>query len=614
LTSASANGVKRNLVEFDGAGDLPDIKRQRLETGYAGNTQEHCHDIQKQAVSLKGSLSSCDHLLDGNGENPLIQSWSEAISEEKMAVMKSSLQHSVWLDSIDSHMLSTDEESKDVILASSAIAVNDGMMVGMQESAQQPASEVTIFEVTNKEGKTEDTFPSTALISSNGCEKASIEDSLDLNLSKEERFQSVVPIKDAQILLPTTIDTALNAQPVIPNGDAYGHYDVISACRAHRLQVLKSAAGKGVLTSKALQQLSQSASSLLIKIGNIDCLSSTLETATASDMPSSSQLRASELSQSAPYSQSENNPEESTAHSLESYLIQSHALLALNLHCAPDDLLAATSDHLLSKIDAQGRLNKWESNEQIRPFTAVLYLIGVLLVRIRTLAAPASRLLFRALETAVKKAPDVAVPLLLPMIVKTAHKLPINLVQESTQPQYEILTRVTRQALSAEQCNELVRGLCSQAMPASGRKDSTSLPGAGAVAVAGAANVIMLTILSAHSSESSLKAASSSSGKGGQNNKKKAVTSTESSSDLSTTEQNAHYMKWTAHIHTHPSFTSQNSVLDFTSVWCESMGFRPVRTPVPDPEFFRTIDTILKKVPLLPFILLGLLLMLIAML
>lgn len=599
MSYASASNVKRNLAKVDGAGDLPDTKRQRLETGYAGNTQEHCHDIQERAVSAKGSLSSCDHLLEGNDENPLIHSLSEAISEEKMAVMQSSLQHCVWLDSIDSNMLSPDAESRSVVVASSLTAESDKLLAGMQESAPQLAPKLTLFEVPNNEGKTEDTFPSTALISSNDYQKSLSKASLGLNAPKEEIVQSVAPIKDAQILLPTTKDTALNAHPVIPSGDAHGHYDVISACRAHRLQVLKSAAGKGVLNPKALQQLSQSASSLLIRIGNTECLTSTLEAATASDMPPSSQLRASELSQSAaPYSQSENNPEESTVHSLESYLIKSHSLLALNLHCAPDDLIAATSDHLLSKIDAQGRLNKWESNEQIRPFTAVLYLIGVLLVRIRILTAPASRLLFRALETAVKKAPDVAVTLLLPMIVKTAHKLAINLVQESTQPQYEILTRVTRQTLSAEQCNELVRCLCSQAMPASSRKDSTSLPGAGAVA--GAANVIMLTILSAHTSESSLKAASSSSGKGGQNNKKKAGTSTESTSDLSTAEQNAHYVRWTACIHTHPSFTSQHSVLDFTSVWCESMGFRPDRPPVPDPEFFRTIDTILKKVPLLP--------------
>ena len=613
MTVASANGVKRNLTKFDGAGGLPDNKRQRLETGYAGNTQELCQDIQEKAVSLKGSLSSCGHLLEGdNYDNSMIQPWSEAISVEKMGVMQSSLQHSVWLDSIDSHLLSPDAEIRNVVVASSLTAESDRILVDTPQSAPQPASELTLVEVPNNEGKTEDTFPSTAPISSNDCQKKLEEASLDLNGVIEQRVQSIAPIKHAQILLPTTKDAALSAQPVIPSGDAHGHYDVIAACRAHRLQVLKSAGGKGVLTPKALQQLSQSASSLLIRIGNIECLSSTLETATASDMPPSSQLRASELSQSAPYSQSENNPEESTVHFLGSYLIQSHALLALNLHCAPDDLIAATSDHLLSEIDAQGRLNKWESNEQIRPCTAVLYLIGVLLVRIRTLTAPASRLLFRALETAVKKAPDVAVTLLLPMIVKTAAKLAISLVQESTQPQYEILTRVTRQTLSADQCNELVRCLCSQAMPSSGKKDSTSLPGAGAVA--SAADVIMLTILSARSFESSLKAASSSSGKGGQNNKKKAGTSTESTSDLSTAEQNAHYVRWTAHTHTHTSFTSQHSVLDSTSVWFESMGFRPDRPPVPDPEFFRTIDTILKKVPLVPLILLGLILMLIAML
>ena len=611
MTLAPANDTKPNLAKVDGSGDLPDIKRQRLVTRCAGNTQELYHNIQEQAVNAKGSLSSCYHPLEGNDQNPIIQSWSQAISEEKMAVLQSSLQHSVWLNSIDSHTLSPDAEGKNVVVSSASIAVSDGE-VGMQESAPQSASELTRFEVPN-EGETEDSFSSTALISSKDCEKASIDAFLGLNAPKEETIQSVALIIDPQILLPTTTDIALNAHPVISSGDVHGHSEVIAACRAHRVQVLKSAAGKGLLTPKALQQLSQSASSLLIKIGNIECLSSTLEAAKSSEMMPSSQLRASELSQSAPYSQSENNPEESTVHSLESYLIQSHALLALNLYCAPDDLIAATSDHLLSKIDAQGKLNKWESNEQIRPFTAVLFLIGVLLVRIRTLTAPASRLLFRALETAVKKAPDMAVSLLLPMIVKTAHNLAFNLAQESTQPQYEVLTRVTRQTLSAEQCNELVRCLCSQALPVNNRRESTLLPGAsaGAVAGAGAANVIMLAILSGHFSESPLKTASSSSGKGGQNNKKKVGTTTKNSSDLSEAEQNAHYMRWTAHINTHPRLTSQHSLSDFTPVWCESMGFRPDRPPVPDPELFRTIDAILKKVPLLP-ILLGLLLKLIA--
>ena len=573
------------MIKFNETEDLPDIKRKCLENRHAGNIEVHCYDMQAQ-VAVAGSDNSAKS-YDSPSEDLIIESFSETISEEKMTVMRSSLLHTTWLHSMECLLPSSDTSSRNADSIILFTVISDGVPC-IEESDPQPASKLKLSGVPNNHGKIEDTSLTLTLVPSTNTSVKKLDEMTGL---------SVALIRDAQVPLPTSKERAGNDHLLIPTGDIHGFVEILSACRAHRLQVLKAAAGKGILTPKAIQQLSQSASLLLIKIGNIECLPSISDAMTASEMPPSDQS-----SQSMLYSQSMNNTEESSSvNSLESYLMQSYALLSLNFYCAPDDLIAATTDYLLSKIDAQEKLNKWESKEQICPQTAVLYLIGVLLLRIRTLTVPASRLLFRALETAVKKTPNLAVSLLLPMIVKTVHKLPVNLVQESTQPQFEILTRVTRQSLSVEQCNELVRCLCSNAMPTnvSRRFDTASLT----ATVSAAANLVMLAMFSVHSNDHLLKSTSSSGGKGGQNNRKKTIGSVDHMPDLSTAEQNSHYQRWTASISTHLGLSLQHPPRDITHVWCESMGYPPEGRTLPDPELYRTIDTILKKVRLSPLFL-----------
>ena len=577
-----------SMIKFDGTDDLPDMKRKCLESRHAGNTEVHCYDMKAQ-VAVADSADSGSYVSPS--EDLIIESLSKTISEEKMSLMRSSLLHTTWLHSMECDLPSSDTNSRnadDIILST---VISDEVPC-IKESDPQPASKLKQSGVPNNNGKMEDISLTPTLIPITKTSVKALDEMTGLN---------VALIRDAQLPFSTTKERAVNEQPMIPTGDIHGYVVILSACRAHRLQVIKASAGKGILTPKAIQQLSQSASLLLIKIGNIECSSSISEAVTTSEMTLSYQQTTSESSQSMLYSQSDNNTEElSSVHSLESYVIQSHALLSLNFYCAPDELIAATTDYLLSKIDAQDKLNKWESKEQIRPQTAVLYLIGVLLLRIRTLTVPASRLLFRALETAVKKTPNLAVNLLLPMIVKTVHKLPVNLAQESTQPQFEILTRVTRQSLSVEQCNDLVKCLCSNAMPTnvSRRIDTTFLT----ATVSAAANVVMLSLFSVHFHEHSLKSSSSSGGKSGQNNRKNIIGSVDHMSDLSIVEQNSHYQRWTASISTHPTLYLQqiHTPKDITYVWCESMGYPPEGRTLPDPELLRTIDTILKKVRLPP--------------
>ena len=573
-----------SMMKFNETEDLPHLKRKCLESRHAGNTEVRCYDMQAQVALADSDDSVCCY---SPSEDLIIESFSKTISEEKMSVMRSSLLHTTWLHSMECHLPSSDTSSRnaDAIIPPTVIS-DEGPCI--LESDPQPASKLKQSGVPHNNGQIEDTSLTPTFIPMTNTSVKVLDEMTGL---------SVALTRDAQIPLPTTKEKAGNEHPTIPTGDIHGYFELVSACRAHRLQVIKASAGKGILTPKAIQQLSQSTSLLLIKIGNIECLSSISEAVTTSEMTLSNQQTTSESSQSMLYSQSDNVAEESSSvHSLESYLIQSHALLSLNFYCAPDELIAATTDYLLSKIDALDKLNKWESKEQIRPQTAVLFLIGVLLLRIRTLTAPASRLLFRALETAVKKTPNLAVNLLLPMIVKTVPKLPVNLVQESTQPQFEILSRLTRQSLSVEQCNDLVRCLCSNAMPAnvSRRVDAASLT----AAVLAAANVVVLALFSVHSNEHSLKSTSSSGAKGGQNNKKKTIGSVDHISDLSIVEQNSHYQRWIASINTHPALCLQHThnLKDITHVWCESMGYLPEGRTLPDPELYRTIDTILKKV------------------
>jgi hypothetical protein len=139
---------------------------------------------------------------------------------------------------------------------------------------------------------------------------------------------------------------------------------------------------------------------------------------------------------------------------VETLRLQAHAVLALSLHRAPDDIIAAVSGLLLPQISAQSMQSHWQRGEQIPPVTSVIFLSGVLLMRVRTLLDPASRLLLRAVEVGVKNTPALMINCMLTLAVRPAT------VRVVSEPQHELVQRVARQLLSPEQCDELVCRLC----------------------------------------------------------------------------------------------------------------------------------------------------------
>ena len=260
------------------------------------------------------------------------------------------------------------------------------------------------------------------------------------------------------------------------------HHELLVACRAHRASVLRStmSAGTGSLPPSVVQQLSLSACQLLIRIGDLKSALPESSIVASSQNDRSQHTPSQGLSQS--LSQQDDITDEMQMYSIDTLLLQAAALLALCLHRAPDDILAAVSDQLLTRISSESKQSQWQNKEQIQPITAIIFLSGVLLTRIRSLSAPASRLLLRALEVGVKKTPDDMLSFILPLIAGATATL-----QPASQ-HHELLQRVARQVLSGVQCDELVYHLCFQgslgscdsltAIQAAGRVFDVLLPAA----------------------------------------------------------------------------------------------------------------------------------------
>ena len=229
------------------------------------------------------------------------------------------------------------------------------------------------------------------------------------------------------------------------------HTELLISCRTHRATVLKSSSSIGTasLSPKVVQQLSQSAVILLANIGNFKF------TDPASNGRAGSQMSPSQSS-TQPLSHLDETIDDMNKFSLNCLQLQARALLALSLHEASDDIIAAVSELLLSKVSSSGKQSEWHQ-EQIQPQTAVLFLSGVLLTRIRLLTSPASRWLLRSIEVSVRNTPDLVIRCVLSMIVGTG----FGAALAPSNPQYELLQRVSRQVLTGDQCDELVYHLCS---------------------------------------------------------------------------------------------------------------------------------------------------------
>jgi hypothetical protein len=215
---------------------------------------------------------------------------------------------------------------------------------------------------------------------------------LDIQVSVNPNIQvSLHP--DIQIPVRTDIresvntDTGVLSSPsrskIVECKENRSHSELLTSCRVHRNGVLRastSSAGGGSMTPKNMQQLTLSACTILIQIGDIHI----------STVGTESDTTTFDASQPSQFSQNENKNE----NSIESILLQNHALLALALHKAPDELISSICDSLFTKMD-----NSKHSGNDIHSITTVVFLSGVLLVRIRTLVTPASRLLLRYFDS-----------------------------------------------------------------------------------------------------------------------------------------------------------------------------------------------------------------------
>lgn len=374
------------------------------------------------------------------------------------------------------------------------------------------------------------------------------------------------------------------------------HKQLLIGCRAHRATVLRmtSSVGTGALAPKSVQQLCQSGCSLLIRIGSI-----TSDPKGPIEAPCEHQT----LSQSLPHSQLSQYPASGavvqTECSLDAIIKQTHALMALSLHCAPDEVIAAVSDFLLTKISSQNNQSTWQEGDRIQPVTAALFLSGILLLRVRILGAHASRLLLRAVEASVKRAPAMTIGFLLPSMMGPRCGSNTGLCQQSSMYQHEMVQRVARQVLSEAQCDNLLFHLSNSAALSVNRPDDPLPPTM--LATCFLVDALLCSALSDFP-----RATNAPTGKGHSNKRKQGQSTSSAKShgasdrsitmELSIIEQDVCLSKWTSTASSSSDSVSYGGALG--SLWCARMGLPIHDTPLLEAEsdLLVTINSILSKV------------------
>jgi hypothetical protein len=519
------------------------------------------------------SLESCGLWNSSSGSKSL------RLLPDRMAVILSSLSDTAWLSSIQDDF--TSRESDEILPKR-----NDPDLSGTR-SALNPNGEKNLVSTVE---------PSTAPVEI--CVTVACVDRLSTDVM---RGAADIDVGEIEVVKPPKIPTQVTFScadaktPVIVQATEIvdeARRQLLISCRAHRATVLRmtSSVGTGALAPKSVQQLCQSGCSLLIRIGSI-----------TGDLKGPIEgFEHQPLSQSLPHSQLSQLPTGGTVGemgcSLDAVTKQTHALMALSLHCAPDDVIAAVSDMLLTKINAQNNQSIWQEADRIQPVTAALFLSGILLLRVRILSAHASRLLLRAVEASVKRVPAMAIGFLLPSMIGPKCGSHTGLCQQSSLYQQEMLQRVARQVLSDAQCDELLYHL-SLSCTFGINRPGDSLPPA-MLATCSVVDALLCSALSDYS-----RTANTPTGKGHSTKKKQGQgnSSAKSSTDRSTTmelsavEQDACLSKWTN------IASSSDSVLysgDLGSVWCAQLGLDIPDAPSVDLEsdLLVTINSILSKV------------------
>jgi hypothetical protein len=591
----STGGQKRKFSkirsEVEVTGSSSSRPRIGSEPGGVCGNQQHIsdsertfltgNDVQRESTSLE----SCEPL------NSCAAYGSSRLLPDRMAVIMSSLSNTAWISSIQ-HDFSLREI--DEILPNrndpgklDAHSTLNHRFDEKSDSSLEPSSMIIERCVTTAYDDTVSTYVI------GGAVDVTVE---EIEIAKPPMISAEVSVSHADAKINEIVQATQSLDEP--------HRQLLLACRAHRATVLRmsSSVGTGVLAPKSLQQLCQSGCSLLIRIG---CITVDSNIGPVEGQP---------LSQLSPHSQSSQLPANGIVGQVEcspdAIIKQTHALMALSLHCAPDEVIAAVSDMLLTKINAQSNQSVWQEEDRIQPVTVALFLSGILLLRVRILGAHASRLLLRAVEVSVKRAPAMTVGFLLPSMVGPRFGSHPGLCQQSSLYQHEMLQRVARQVLSEAQCDDLLYYLSVSSSHGISRPDDQLSPSM--LATCCSVDALLCSALSDYS-----KAAITSTGRGSTNKRKqgqgqgdssaKSSANRSSAMELSAVEQDACLSKWTNTAAASSASSSSSSAsssdfvscgVDLGSVWCVQLGLKIPESPSAklESDMLSIINTVLSKV------------------
>lgn len=526
---------------------------------------------------------------------------------EMMEVILSSLQHTAWLDSIEddeslSGSVQANIECEEIsILDESSLPEKSKLRVPI-EVVEAPLCSMT--SAPSRQSEVESKQEASSAVGTDVREKGQHA----LNYSKNT-------VTATTNVLPTASDSAVatgdkSSIDIVNSGEEDNLTQLLKSCRAYRAHLQKATltAKSGTFAPKLIQQLCESACSHLIRISAQEYVPKGGEKGGEISTPL---LPQTQNSQHPTYSQPDDVPDRTGGYVLHTVVQQVYAMLGLGLHLAPDDVIAAVSEVLLTQVEEKNKKPLWQKEDNVVPIMAVLFLSGVLLPRIRALTAPASRLLFRALEIAVKKTPDLTVSLVLPMMIKIQQHSSPSLILQPHQPQHEMLLRVTRQTGCKDLLDKVVFNLSLDGQKVSRSMHDKDTPSELLLATGIAIDAMLSSAVPTDSSTMKGKSSSSTSKNSASvvtiKKGSKTTDSTPNIGDVSASDQDRLFSTWMDAVSSSSSSSSSsvhtrftNSDLHLGAVWCSRIGLGTTHEQEGkadlDPERLKSINAILNMV------------------
>ena len=522
-----------------------------------GDFADQQHLSHDQSTNLTGSNDNLPKSMDLSCvyQSSFGVHNSSRLDSDRMAIILSSLSETAWLSSTEFVACPGEFETRLPIRNNlESLGTNSLQMIGGEEILEPSVGTLCVA------SEREMAAACVPGLSTNAIGEAG---AIDVSV-KEVARPSVKWAEEVSSCVVSKISDVVEATEIIDEV----HRRLVLGCRAHRASVLRMAAMTKVLAPESVRRLCQSGCALLIRIGSINDDSKV--------GPTEESGEHQPLSQSLPHSQLSQLPiAGQTEYSLDVIVKQTHALMALSLHCAPDEVIAAVNDMLLTKINTQDNQSVWQEEDRIQPATAALFLSGVLLLRIRALSVHASRILMRAVEVSVKRAPAMAIGFLLPSMVALRYGSHAKLCLQSNLFQHEMFQRATRQGLSEAQRDDLLYQVSISSTVSITSPDDLLSP-----AMRATCRVVDALLCSSLSDDSCAIASAG----GGQTNKKKQGQGSSSSIalELSAMAQDACLLKWTNSVASSSMSASEDR--DLGSVWCAQIGLKLKNTPALDLE------------------------------